>query len=453
MSTNVVRMARPSFGAPDAERTILGAALLNPEPVLFEGRRLQPEHFTRSGHEHLWRLLLRMQDADEPIELVAVAGHVQKDSDAYGGLAYVAALADDVVSTDVAFYVRRVVDLAARREVWERMERAQDMLVAGESIETALGSIEDNEDDWGDEGAVKCSDIAFDAHQKLTRTIEARRKGSTVTVPMPFKALRDVLEFPIGVGAALCIAARPGMGKTALMLEVARSCASSTVTFPDGSTRLGRCYAVEMEMDKDQLLFRMACQRARLDSLKIRRGHGTDREMKELQDAYEYVHGLNLWIDDRPKQTVGSIRRAVRRNIQRFGALDILLVDYLGLMDIVPKNGDRKDQAIGDAVRQLRQEARKHGFLLVMLSQLNRGVENRADRRPGLADLRDSGNIEEHIDAALFIYRDEYYNEEMTTRPGEADLIIPKNRHGKRGTVAVGFDGPATRFHSLEGRS
>jgi replicative DNA helicase len=394
-------------------------------------------------------MLLQMVEDSEPIGLLEVATKLRSTPNACGGLAYISQLADGIVSSEIGHWVQVVKDLARRRVLWDRFAKAQDLLASGAPLPDVWEAVEDDaEVDEVEDAPERCDAIVADSYNRLMRRIDARRRGVTVSVPMPIPAMQERIDLPLGEGKAVLLGARPGMGKTAMALQAA-SCVAGAEVFDGEVSRRGRAMFFSMEMGYDPLVLRMACQHARLNAASISKGFGTDEEMARLQEGYQYVHELNLWVDKKPKHSPGSIRRRIERNIRKYGKLDVVVVDYIGLMDVIPREGERHDQAVSRAYRSLRECARRNGFTLWMLTQLNRKCEERANKRPTPADAKDSGGLEEHSDVVVLLYRGSVYLGEHATEDErtQAEIIIPKSRGGDPGTIRCRFNGPATLFH------
>jgi replicative DNA helicase len=236
----------------------------------------------------------------------------------------------------------------------------------------------------------------------------------------------------------ILIAARPSMGKTALVLNIA-----------DYMTmRENRCVAVfSLEMSKEQLVNRLLAMQSHVEAQKIRTGDMTENEWAEVIESAGNIGDSRLIIDDTPAITVAELRSKCRKYKLEFG-LEIIIIDYLQLMSGSGRSGDSRQQEISDISRSLKALARELNVPVVALSQLSRAVESRPNHRPMLSDLRESGAIEQDADLVMFIYRDDYYNED-SEKKGIAEIIIAKQRNGPIGTVELSWQPSLTRFANL----
>jgi replicative DNA helicase len=273
--------------------------------------------------------------------------------------------------------------------------------------------------------------------QEFLRIQNLASRGEDITgVPTGFVDLDRMLA-GLQRTDLLILAARPSMGKTALALNICQNCAHQG--FGVG--------VFSLEMGRGQLATRMLTCEARVDASRVRTGRLSEEyDWPKLVEAADALHHLPVYIDDTPGLTVSQIRSKARRLKARYPQLAVLMIDYIGLMSGDPRVS--REQQVSAASRGLKALAKEIDVAVIALSQLNRGVEGRQDKRPMLSDLRESGAIEQDADVIMFIYRDEYYNKESPDK-NVAEVIVAKQRNGPTGTVRLAFQGEHTRFDNL----
>lgn len=437
-----VAVKAPHSGA--AERAVLGGILLDPARLPSVVELLEPDHFYLGAHRALFALFVEMDRRGEPIDLVAVIEAITRGgrADEFGGVPLVASLADDVPSSaNLDYYARLVRDRSTERQVLEAARGIIDAVTEGghetrslvELAESSIYAIGEAQEggDWQLMGPVV--EEEFQRIQQLSR-----HPGAITGIPT---GLTDLDRILAGLHRTdlVILAARPAMGKTALALNIASHVA-------------GQGHAVgifSLEMSAGQLTTRMLVSRARVQAGAVRTGKlDRVRDWPRLQKAAEHVFTLPVSIDDTPGQTITMLRSKARRLKAKVPDLALIVVDYIGLMAGDDKRASRQEQ-IAASSRGLKGIAKELDVCVLGLSQLNRAVEKREPKIPQMSDLRESGAIEQDADVILFIYRDEYYNQETSTRPGEADVIVAKQRNGATGTVALSFQGEFTLFGNL----
>ena len=440
-------MVEPSKRAvphsPEAERAVLGGMLLDPGRIPSVQEILKAEDFYRAAHQKLFELMSTMHMGGEPVELVSVAEAINRSSDAeeYGGLAYVAGLADEVPSSEnIDYYAGLVSSRATERRLLEGARSIIDETLTGEkSVKDLLEFAESTVYQIGQQkqtGDWQQMSIVVDAEFERIQKLSANQ-GEVTGIST---GLIDLDKILAGLHRTdlIILAARPAMGKTALVLNIARNVAleGHGVGF------------FSLEMSAGQLVTRMLVSQARVNAGAVRTGMlSRDRDWPALVEAAERLYQLPVFIDDTPGQTITTVRSKARRLKARHPQLALIVVDYIGLM-----SGDgrvSRQEQIAQSSRGLKGLAKELDVTVIALSQLNRAVENRNPKIPQMSDLRESGAIEQDADIIMFIYRDEYYNQETTTRPGEADVIVAKQRNGSTGTVPLSFQGEFTLFGNL----
>jgi replicative DNA helicase len=437
----------------EAEASILGGILLRNE-VLSHLDTIEVEDFYDNRHKVVFQAIRNLEASARPIDVVTLENEIGKSGklDAIGGIGFLGELTLRVPTADnVIAYAEIVTDKHQARKL---------MLAAGEISER------------GYEDGLEVRDYLDDAEAKIFEVTQRRDKAG----PEPLKSLvkkvfsslderfrssDGITGVPTGFAdldkstaglqptELIILAARPAMGKTSFALSLAQNAATSG-GWP--------CLVFSLEMSSTQLAERMLCSEARVDSSALRRGQLQRQDMTNLTYAAATLSKAPILIDDTPALSLRELRARARRfrsNKELFGdkQFGLILVDYLQLMRGSPQAAKAsREQEISEISRGLKGLAKELQCPVLALSQLNRSLENRTDKRPQLSDLRESGAIEQDADVILFIYRDVVYNKEAEN-PHVAEIIIGKNRHGATGTVETHFEGRYTRFENLSQRS
>jgi replicative DNA helicase len=436
----------------DAEASVLGGILLRNE-VLTQLDTLEAEDFYDPRHRAVFVAVRQLEATARPIDPVTLEVELDKMGklEAMGGVAFLGNLAAFVPTPDnVVHYAKIVEEKRAARRL----------------METASEIVEKGYDDLGE-----ISDYLDESEAKVFEATQRRAKGGPEPlkslVKRVFTSLDERFSSPDGITGVptgfhdldqitaglqptelVILAARPAMGKTALALSMAQNCAIG-----GGWPAL----VFSLEMSSTQLAERMLCSEARVDSSALRRGRLQRQDMTNLTYAANTLSKAPILIDDTPALSLRELRaraRRFRQNKDLFGdkKTGLILIDYLQLMRGSPQAAmASREQEISEISRGLKSLAKELDCPVLALSQLNRSLEQRTDKRPQLSDLRESGAIEQDADVILFIYRDVIYNKE-TEFPNIAEVIIGKNRHGATGTVETHFEGRYTRFENLSQR-
>lgn len=426
----------------EAERAVLGGLLLAPEQLAEVAELLGPEDWYREAHRVVWELLQELAEAGQARDLVGLVEALRRRGleERAGGLSYVAALSDTIPATiSLLHYAELVRDSALRRRLVLALGQLRERVLAGdEELPELLGAGEDLLRGLTDRAVttdVRPLEAVMDDVYRRTRDLAAHPDRVTGT-PTGYLEL-DRLMAGLQPTDLVVLAGRPAMGKSALAMSVAQNAA-------------GRGHGVlvcSLEMGAEQLGQRAWSGEARVPLGRIRTGRLGDVDWHRLSDAHGTLAGLPLWIDDTPALTVAQIRGRARRLKARAPALAVIVVDYIQLMGADARLP--REQQVSAASRGLKALAKELNVTVVGLSQLNRGVEQRADKRPLLSDLRESGAIEQDADVIMFVYRDEYYNKESADR-NIAEVIVAKQRNGPTGTARLFFEGEFTRFENLD---
>ena len=432
----------------EAERALLGGLLLDHGQVAAISELLDPQDFHSAAHAKLYELMLRRFAMSEALDVLGLADHILSTGQAeeFGGLAYATGLPEQVPSTEnLEYYAKLVKDKAVRRHLMEVAQEINKKVLAGtDELEELLDHAEStvfqvaqqrSKKDWQALGT-----LIDDEWVKLEE--RSNNRGAVTGIPTGFTDLDEKLA-GLQPSDLIILAARPAMGKTALALNIAqRACTGAGVAVGIFS----------LEMAAGQLAMRIVSAHARVDAGKIRTGmlSKTD-DWVRLEDSHELLYQQPIFVDDTPGVSITQLRSKARRLKATNPNLGLILIDYLQLMGAgtAGSKGESREQQIGRISRGLKILAKELHIPVVALSQLNRGVESRSDKRPMISDLRESGSIEQDADVVMFIYRDEYYHPEKVENQGVAEVIIAKQRNGPTGTVKLAFEGRFTRFDDL----
>ncbi len=442
---DAVASERPLPHNLEAERCVLGAILLHNGAFNLAAELVDSGDFFRDAHRRIFDKMVALNERGQAIDFVTLKEELIRagELDEVGGPAYVASLVDGVPrSANVEYYARIVKEKSTLRSLIQSANRIaaqayeadRDADVLLDEAERAIFEIAERRIR---EGFVSLGDLVQSSFTTIERLQE--RKGLVTGVPTGFKDLDD-LTSGFQPSDLVIIAARPSMGKTSLVLNIA-----AHVGVREGLT-VG---IFSLEMAKEQLFLRMLTSEARIDAHRFRTGFLSERDYGRLSATLGTLAEAPVYIDDTAALGVLEMRAKARRLMAEHG-LHLLVVDYIQLMQGRGRFENRQ-QELASISRALKQLAKELGVPIVALSQLSRAPEARADRRPQLADLRESGALEQDADLVLFIYRAELYDKEET-RPedqGVAEIIIGKQRNGPTGTVRLTFIKEYTRFENL----
>jgi replicative DNA helicase len=430
----------------EAERSVLGAILLHNDAFNLAAETIDSRDFFRDAHRRIFDKMVRLSERGDAIDLVTLKEELVRagELDEVGGPAYIAALVDGVPrSTNVEHYARIIKEKATLRSLifsankilstaYEAEEEADVILDQAEHAIFAIA------DDRVRDGFVSLRDLA----QRSLDTIEKlhARKELITGVPTGFT---DLDEMTSGLQPAdlIIVAARPSMGKTSLVLNIAQHIGTRT------DMTVG---VFSLEMSKEQLFLRMLTSEARIDAHRLRGGFLGERDWGRLSQAIGTLSEAKIFIDDTPSIGVLEMRAKCRRLAAEHG-LHLVVVDYIQLMQGRGRFENRTLE-LASISRSLKGLAKELNVPIVVLSQLSRAPESRSDHRPQLSDLRESGALEQDADVVVFIYREDQYadrNAPATDSQGVAELIIGKQRNGPTGVVKLAFLREFTRFENL----
>jgi replicative DNA helicase len=433
----------------DAEMSILGGVLLENEAINRVLDILVPDDFYRESHRRIMRAMIELNEHREPCDLITLTTILKKrgELEEVGGGAYLATLVDFVpTAANIAYYARIVKEKAIARNL---IRAATEIVTDGYDEQSEIEELLDKAQKTIfeiSENRVKTPYYQLNAILKDTIKYIGdlyEKKENTTGVPTGFLDL-DHKTAGFQRSDLIIIAGRPSMGKTAFALNIAQY--ASVYAEPRYPVAI-----FSLEMSKEQLVTRLLCSESRVDASRLRTGHLLDGEWDKIMRGAEKLFEAQLFIDDTPAISVLELRAKARR-LKAEHDIGMIVVDYLQLMrgSGAPES---RQQEISEISRSLKALAKELSVPVVALSQLNRGLESRTDKRPMMSDLRESGAIEQDADVIMFVYRDEVYNKDNPEVRGKAEIIIGKQRNGPIGTVNLTFLGEFTRFENYAVRS
>lgn len=431
----------------EAERSVLGAVLLNNEAihrVVEVG--IEPRDFYHESHQKIFEILLGLSGRGQALDLITLSAALRDRGwyEAVGGQALLTSLVEDTFAiSNVSYYARIIRDKALlRRMISAAGEISKDAFEGVEDVEAFLDEAEKKVFSVSD---VKLTKSFMSMQEILVQNMhsieEAASKGGLVTgLPTGFTDF-DKMTSGLHAGQLIIIGGRPAMGKSSLAVSAAQNAAIHSKAV---------VAIFSLEMSKDELGMRMLSSMARIDSKRLKLGRLVDRDWPRLAQAADQLSKAKIFIDDSGDLTVMDMRARCRRLQQTERKLDLIVVDYLQLMKgskAASREGSR-EREISEISRNLKSLAKELKVPIIALSQLSRGLESRPDKRPMMSDLRESGAIEQDADIVSFVYRDEVYNKESEDK-GIAEFIIAKHRAGETGTVRLAWMGEFTLFGNL----
>lgn len=421
----------------EAEQAVLGAMLIDKEAIAKATEVLSADDFYREAHRVIFSAMLELYNKNEAVDMVTVTEILKRDNklEDIGGIAYITSLANVVLT---AANVKYHADIVAEKSVLRQLVRVSTEIAAmgyeaNEDVGTLLDTAESrileisNRKKKTDFTAI--NDVLMDSVQSIESLLQ--NKGGLTGLPAGFADL-DKLTSGLHPSDFIILAARPSMGKTALALNIVQNVALRAHKVIGGEPRSVAFFS--LEMSKEQLVNRMLCAEAGIDSQRLRVGEMHDEDWTHLWDACDTMSRAKIYIDDTAGITAMEMRSRARRLKAEHG-LDLIVVDYLQLMQGSGKrnnSGDRQ-QEVSEISRSLKALARELDVPVLALSQLSRSVESRQVKRPMLSDLRESGSLEQDADIVAFLYREDYYNPETENK--HTELIIAKHRNGPVDTV------------------
>lgn len=442
-------MTSPATSAPhnsEAERVLLGALLLDPERIIDVVPLLAVDDFYDPVYRTIYSQIATLHESRQPIDFVTVAEGLRENHqiNEFGGSSFLAQLASEVpTSSHADHYAKIIREKSTKRRLADAgraiMEEASD---SQPTADTVLDSAErrllafSRQSDSSRPRHI--AELGADAYERYTKLYEAEDKSALFGIRTGFDEL-DQLLTGLQPGHLMVVAARPGMGKTAFALDIARHVASQQ----------GRNVAIfSLEMTSQELMDRVIGGFLGVETWKLKKGELTPQDFERMGPLFDQLRDHPIYIDDDPDTTLSNLRsKARRQQIER--GLDLLIVDYLQLIEVPDRrDGENRTQQVSYISRTLKQLARELGCPVIALSQLSRSVEQRNPPIPILSDLRESGSIEQDADSVVMLYREGSYSEDCG-HPEQTDLYVRKNRNGPTGRVELDFIAERMTFRSL----
>ena len=436
----------------EAEQALLGSILIRPDSFDKIAGMIKPEDFYLTEHQHIYEALVRMFMQSRVIDMVTLVNALveQGDRDETGGIQYLSLISSSVPSAaNIKDYARIVKEKATLRRLIsvcedisaEAYSEADEVRKIIDSAEQRIFDISHN-NETRDFRHIR--DILQNVYQELE--LKFAGKAENTGVKTGFSKL-DRLLVQMAAGDMIIVGARPGMGKTSFAMNIATNVAKSS--------KKAVCI-FSLEMSGEQLVNRILSSEAMVDSYALRSGQIQPEDWESLAGVVDSLSGCDIYIDD----TSAISTTDMKAKLRRIPNLGLVVIDYIGLMQSTTTSDNRAVQ-VGEISRNLKIMAKDFGIPIICCAQLNRGTESRsgADKRPSLADLRDSGSIEQDADIVMFLYRDEYYKDikgadgadsDAAESANIAEVIIAKNRHGSVGNIKMGWVGQFTKFRTLE---
>ena len=428
----------------EAEQSVIGACLIDTDALEAACEKLLPEEFYNPRHKEIFEAILDLYRQKMPVDLVTVKSRLENRGtlESAGGLKYLSQVAAAVPnSVYAAGYVKIVKDRALYRRFISMANRILQKSFSTEAPIDALSEDVEKEvyqilQKQGSSAFKQVQDDTMASFDQIEQT--AKNGGQISGIPTGFADL-DAKLTGMHPSDLIVVGARPSMGKSAFGLNIVQNAA----------VRSGKACAVfSLEMSAVQVVNRFLSVQSGVELNKFRTGELEDRDWENLVEALGPLSQAKIFIDDTGGITMPEIRSKARKLKIEHG-LDLIMIDYLQLMSGANRNNENRQQEISEISRGLKMLARELEVPIIALSQLGRGLEQRADHRPMLSDLRESGAIEQDADVVIFIYRDEYYHPDTTEEKNVAEIIVAKQRNGPVGTEKLRYDGQYTRFSNL----
>ena len=431
----------------EAEQSLLGSVLLENEALFKVLEIIKKDDFYRESNRQIYQAMIDLYEKNEPTDLITVTEVLKRKNklDEVGGASYLADLLENIpTAANIEYYAKIIRQKSILRNlIHSATEIVSKATTAEENVEDILDFSEKTifqiSEEQTKQSFYPLKTILKSTFKDIERLYE--KKQLITGVPSGFTEL-DSKTSGFQPADLIIIAGRPSMGKTAFALNVAQH-ASQESHIPIA--------IFSLEMSKEQLALRMLCSEARVDNHKLRTGFIAESDWGKLSMAAGKLADSMMYIDDTPGITVFEMRAKSRRLKAEHG-LGMIIVDYLQLMAGSKNRSDSREQEISEISRSLKGLAKELHVPVIALSQLNRKVEDRIDKRPHMADLRESGAIEQDADVILFIYRDEVYHPDSEESKGKAEVIIGKQRNGPTGEIQLSFINEYTRFENYSHR-
>lgn len=442
----------------EAEQAVLGAILLDSDVFISVLEYVSADDFYSRANQLIFEAMEELNRDDEAIDALTVQQKLNNMHmlENVGGYEYIFQLANDTPTAANAEYYARIVEeksllrkliQASNKIARESFEQEESVSVILDEAEKSILNVAENRNR---NGFIHIRDVVFESMQNLD---DLSKNGQDVTgIPTGYPDL-DAMTAGLQPEELIILAARPAVGKTAFALNIAQNVA----TKQDGVVAV-----FSLEMGAGSLVNRMICAEGSINAGHLRTGQLTEDEWSDLIVASGALSEADIYIDDTPGIRVTEIRSKSRRLLKERGRLDLIVIDYLQLIEGSGKRNENRQQEVSDISRQLKKIAKELHVPVIALSQLSRGVEQRQDKRPVLSDIRESGSIEQDADIVAFLYRDDYYERgegeddgggEPRLEDNIVEVIIEKNRSGARGTVKLIFTKEFNKFSSVSFRT
>ena len=426
----------------EAEQSVIGSMIIDKSAIAQVAEKLTEDDFYRDGHKIIYKAIFEMFKNDMAVDLVTLLEYLKSTDqlEKAGGVTYITEVSSSVPTTaNLSSYIKIVEE----KSILRRLIKASTAIIEDSynkqgEVEGVLDLAEKKIFDIAEKRSTSDFESLSDVLERGFLEIERlfNNKGQITGVPSGFTDL-DAKTSGFQKGDMVLIAARPSMGKTTFALNIAENAA----------LREGKSVVIfSLEMPKEQLAYKLLCSEANVDMLKLRTGNLDDKDWENIARATGPLSKAKIYIDDTAGVTVMEMRSKCRRLKMEYG-IDLILIDYLQLMS--GSSSENRQQEVSEISRSIKALAKEMECPVIALSQLSRAPEQRADHRPMLSDLRESGSIEQDADVVMFLYRDEYYNKE-TEEKGIGECIIAKQRNGPVGTVKMAWIGAHSKFADLE---
>ncbi|HGD4867148.1 TPA: replicative DNA helicase [Streptococcus agalactiae] len=431
-----------------AEQAVLGSIFISPEKLIMVREFISPDDFYKYSHKVIFRAMITLADRNDAIDAATVRNILddQGDLQNIGGLGYIVELVNSVpTSANAEFYAKIVSEKAMLRDIISKLTDTVNMAYEGndsdEIIATAEKALVDINEHSNRSGFRKISDVLKVNYENLE--LRSQQTSDVIGLPTGFRDL-DRITTGLHPDQLIILAARPAVGKTAFVLNIAQNV----------GTKQNRPVAIfSLEMGAESLVDRMLAAEGMVDSHSLRTGQLTDQDWNNVTIAQGALADAPIYIDDTPGIKITEIRARSRKLSQEVDdGLGLIVIDYLQL--ISGTRPENRQQEVSEISRQLKILAKELKVPVIALSQLSRGVEQRQDKRPVLSDIRESGSIEQDADIVAFLYRDDYYRREgeeaeEIVEDNTVEVILEKNRAGARGTVKLMFQKEYNKFSSI----
>ena len=442
MEESIIKRVMPN--SKEAEESVIGSMIMDRDAIVTASEMLHKDDFYYQQYGIIFDAMVELFTAGQPVDLVTLQNKLKEKDvpEEIASLGFVRELLASVpTSANIKYYATIVSENAVKRRLIRVTEGIENECYAGkESLESVLNKTEKdifallNSRSGGD--FVPIRQVVLNALEKIENA--SKQSGAVTGIPTGFTDL-DYRTAGLQPSDLILVAARPSMGKTAFVLNIAQH-----VAF-----REAKSVAIfSLEMSKEQLVNRLFSLESRVDAQALRTGNLSDADWEQLIEGAGIIGDSKLIIDDTPGISISEMRSKCRKYKLEQG-LDIIIIDYLQLMTGSGRGNESRQQEISDISRSLKGLARELSVPVVALSQLSRAVEQRPDKRPMMSDLRESGAIEQDADVIMFIYRDDYYNKDSELK-GISEIIIAKQRNGPIGTVNLAWLPQYTKFGNLE---